>query len=51
MFRAGAAFAKPEICEAREERGVKCTIRIPADENLERDIAEFADAASGKAES
>jgi hypothetical protein len=39
-FRADAAFAKPEIYEALEERGVKYVIRIPANENLERDIAE-----------
>jgi len=41
VFRADAAFAKPEIYEALEERGVKYTIRIPSDENLERDIAEL----------
>ena len=29
-FRADAAFAKPEIYEALEERGVKYAIRIPA---------------------
>ena len=40
-FRADAAFAKPEIYEALEERGVKYAIRIPANENLERDIAEL----------
>jgi hypothetical protein len=28
-FRADAAFEKPEIYEAREERGVKYAIRIP----------------------
>ena len=38
---AAAAFAKPEIYEALEERGVKYTIRIPANENLERDVAEL----------
>ena len=41
MFRADAAFAKPEIYEALEERGVKYAIRIPANDNLERDIAEL----------
>ena len=41
MFRADAAFAKPEIYDALEERGVKYAIRIPADENLERDISEL----------
>jgi hypothetical protein len=40
-FRADAAFAKPEIYEALEERGVKYAIRIPANNNLERDIAEL----------
>jgi len=40
-FRADAAFAKPEIYEALQERGVKYAIRIPANENLERDIAEL----------
>jgi DDE family transposase len=41
VFRADAAFAKPEMYEALEERGVKYAIRIPANENLERDIAEL----------
>jgi Transposase DDE domain group 1 len=40
-FRADAAFAKPEIYEALEERGVMYAIRIPANDNLERDIAEL----------
>jgi hypothetical protein len=40
-FRAGAAFAKPEIYEAMEERGVKYAIRIPANDSLEQDIAEL----------
>lgn len=40
-FRADAAFAKPEIYEALEERGVKYAIRIPANDSLERDIAEL----------
>jgi hypothetical protein len=40
-FRADAAFAKPEIYEALEERGVKYAIRIPANENLEWEIAEL----------
>jgi hypothetical protein len=39
VFRADAAFAKPEIYEALEERGVKYAIRIAANNNLERDIA------------
>ena len=41
VFRADAAFAKPEIYEALEERGVKYAIRIPSNDNLERDIAEL----------
>jgi len=34
-FRADAAFAKPEIYEALETRGVPYAIRIPANKNLE----------------
>ena len=41
VFRADAAFAKPEIYEALEERGVKYAIRLPANENLLRDIGEL----------
>jgi len=41
VFRADAAFAKPEIYGAPEERGVKYAIRIPANDSLERDIAEL----------
>ena len=41
VFRADAAFAKPEIYEALEERGVKYAIRIPANDSLERDILEL----------
>ncbi len=41
VFRADAAFAKPEIYEAREERGLKYAIRLPANENRERDIEEL----------
>jgi hypothetical protein len=41
VFRADATFAKPEIYEALEERGVKYAIRIPANDSLERDIAEL----------
>jgi len=40
-FRADAAFAKQEIYEALEQRGVKYAIRIPANENLEWEIAEL----------
>jgi len=41
VFRADAAFAKPEIYEALEARDVKYAIRIPANDSLERDIAEL----------
>ncbi len=41
VFRADAAFAKPEIYEALEKRGVKYAIRIPSNENLQRDIEEL----------
>jgi hypothetical protein len=41
VFRADAAFAKPEIYEALEERGVRYAIRIPANDSLERDITEL----------
>jgi hypothetical protein len=40
-FRAEAAFAKPEIYEALEERGVNYAIRIPANNNLLRDVEEL----------
>jgi hypothetical protein len=40
-FRADAAFAKPEIYEALEARGVQYAIRLPANANLERDMAEL----------
>jgi hypothetical protein len=41
VFRADAAFAKPEIYEALEGRSVKYAIRLPANDSLERDIAEL----------
>ncbi len=41
VFRADAAFAKPEIYEALEDRGVKYAIRIPSNESLERNIAKL----------
>ena len=40
-FRADAAFAKPEIYETLEERGVQCAIRIPANQNLEWEIEDI----------
>ena len=41
VFRADAAFAKPELYEALEEREVKYAIRLPANDNLERNITEL----------
>ncbi len=40
-FRADAAFAKPETCEALEERGVDYVIRIPANKGLELEIEDI----------
>jgi hypothetical protein len=40
-FRGDAAFAKPELYAALEERGVKYVIRLPANDNVERKIAEL----------
>ena len=40
-FRADAAYAKPDIYEALEERGVNYAIHLPAKECLERDVAEL----------
>jgi hypothetical protein len=41
VFRGDAAFAKPELYEALEERGVNYAIRLPANDNLQRKIAEL----------
>ena len=40
-LRADAAFAKPEIYEALEERGVDYAIRIPANKNLDLEIEDI----------
>ena len=40
-FRADAAFAKPEIYETLEERGVQYAIRIPSNRSLECEIEEI----------
>ena len=40
-FRGDAAFAKPEFYEALEEREVKYAIRLPANDNLQRNIREL----------
>jgi hypothetical protein len=41
VFRADAAFAKPELYEALEDRDVKYAVRLPANDNLQRNIAEL----------
>jgi hypothetical protein len=41
VFRAYAAFAKPEIYEALEAREVKYAIHLPANDNLQRNITEL----------
>jgi hypothetical protein len=48
MFRTDAAFTKPEIDEALESRGVKYAIRIPANENLEREVARMMPVTSSR---
>src|SRR5271154_6004044 len=40
-FRGDAAFAKPELYEALEERDVKYALRLPANNNLQRNITEL----------
>ena len=40
-FRADAAFAKPAIYEALEDRGVDYVMRIPANKNLELEIEDM----------
>ena len=40
-FRVDAAFAKPEIYEAMEERGVDYVVRIPANRSLELEIEDI----------
>ncbi len=51
VVRADAAFAKPELYEALEKRGVKYAIRIPANDTLERAVDGVADTARGKTQS
>ena len=41
VFRGDAAFAKPELYEALEERDVKYAIRLPANDHLQRNIREL----------
>jgi hypothetical protein len=42
------AFARPKVYEALEERGVKYAIRIPANDSLERDIAQLLPRSVGR---
>jgi hypothetical protein len=48
-FRAEAAIVRPEVYEALEERGVNYAIRIPGNDNLERDIVELLTRPVGRA--
>jgi len=41
VFRADAAFAKPELYAALEARNVKYAIRLPSNDNLERQVAKL----------
>jgi hypothetical protein len=40
VFRADAAFAKPELYAALEAQNVKHAIRLPSNDNLERQVAQ-----------
>jgi hypothetical protein len=40
-FSGDAAFAKPELYESVEERAAKYAIRLPANDNLERKVAQL----------
>ena len=48
-FLGDAAFAKPEVYEASEERGVQYAIRIPANKSLELEIEDILFRPPGKA--
>jgi len=48
VVRADAAFAKPELYEALETRGVKYAIRIPSNDILEREVAELLPRSVGR---
>ena len=48
VVRADAAFAKPELYEALEERGVKYASRIPSNDTLEQAVAELLTRAVGR---
>ena len=48
VVRADAAFAKPELYEALEQRGVRYAIRIPSNDILEREVAELLTRSAGR---
>jgi hypothetical protein len=48
MFRADAAFAKPELHAALEERNMKYAIRLPSNDNLERHVAKLLTRSVGR---
>jgi len=50
VFRADAAFAKPEIYEALEKRGVEYAIRMPSSENLEWEVVDLLVRPPGQAQ-
>jgi len=47
-FRGDAAFAKPELYEALEERDVQYVIRLPANDNLQRNVTELLKRPAGR---
>ena len=47
-FRGDAAFARPELYQELAEREVKYTIRLPANGNLERNIAALLKRPTGR---
>ena len=47
-FRGDAAFAKPEIYQVLEERDVQYLIRLPANDNLRRNITELLKRPAGR---
>ncbi len=48
VVRADAAFAKPELYETLEKRGVKYAIRIPSNDILEQEVAELLTRSVGR---
>jgi hypothetical protein len=48
VFRADAAFTKPEVYETLEARAVKYAIRMPANDSLERDVEELRPRPAGR---